>query len=642
MKINVGVFLIIMISILSLGSGCVRDNQPIEPDHLVEEPDQPIEPDQPFEGITGVTTKESFQYGNITRYYRMYIPTSYDHATPTPLVLVFHFGGGNSQIIETVTGMSEKAEEEGFIVVYPDGTGIYQDRLLTWNAGFCCGYALEHDIDDVGYIEALIDSLRKSYAIDPSCIYATGFCNGAGLTHRLGAELSHIFAAIAPVAGTSGGTHTEDTPVWQIPPPDNPVSVLIMHGQKDLFVPYEGGETKGKGTYSIFSVEDSVSFWVEHNSCQLIPERTEDNGVIKDVYSPGKGITEVIVYTLTEEGHAWPGGEKFPGGDEPITDISATDIIWEFFSTHSRISTLHSVRTEFIDPVVTDPEITPLHDLPDAHIRNLFHMVAIDTQVNRPGYCYLHLPGSGGLPEDYQYVCEYAASLGYHVVNLAYPNWPAIRVLNSQSKDPDESEYLRRERLYGGEYSFLIDVTPADSVQNRLIKVLQYMHDQYPEEGWDLFFTDEELQWERIVVGGHSQGAGHAAFLAKEHLLKGVVMWAGPGDFVQGLGTAPWVYYPNVTPEERMYAFTHTGDPVSRALFINQEIMGLHTFGALQNTDGLLSSEITSHMLTSTHLCDSGNCHNCIIADDYLEYAEDGITPSYLEVWRYIFIALLT
>jgi spore coat protein CotF len=69
--------------------------------------------------------------------------------------------------------------------------------------------------------------------------------------------------------------------------------------------------------------------------------------------------------------------------------------------------------------------------------------------------------------------------------------------------------------------------------------------------------------------------------------------------------------------------------------------MGLHTFGALQNTDGLLSSEITSHMLTSIHSCDSGNCHNCIIADDYLELAEDGITPYYLEVWKYIFTALI-
>ncbi len=65
---------------------------------------------------------------------------------------------------------------------------------------------------------------------------------------------------------------------------------------------------------------------------------------------------------------------------------------------------------------------------------------------------------------------------------------------------------------------------------------------------------DNQLRWDRIVVGGHSQGAGHAAFLAKEHNLAGIIIFAGPGDFVTGRGPAPWLYEENVTPSERMYA----------------------------------------------------------------------------------------
>jgi len=615
------VIIILLLAASSL-SGCVREEPAIE---LTK----------------GVTTTESLVCDGLTRTYRLYIPSSYDR-TPTPLVIVLHFGGGNSTIIETVTEMTEKAEEEGFIVVYPDGNGRLKDRFLTWNAGFCCGYALENNIDDVKFIYTLIEHFEKTLKIDASRIYVTGFCNGAALTYRVGAELSDVVAAIAPVAGSIGGKGTEGS-WWMIPVPENPVSVIVFHGVHDGYILYEGGVTKS-GAH-VISVAESVSFWVEHNKCNPCCEKevSESGNITQDTYSGGEEGTEVVLYTLLNGGHAWPGGKEFAGGDPPTQELSATDVIWEFFKEHPKTRKSlqeNSLRTEFIDPVVTDAAITPLDELPDAEKRNLSHLVALNTQVGHPGILYVHLPGSGGLPEDYQYITACAASCGYHVVNLAYPNWPAVRILIRGNKDPILPEDIRRERLYGEDWTDIIDVSRADCVENRLIRLLQYNHRNYPEEGWDTFLTsDNRLRWECIVIGGHSQGAGHAAFLAKEHNLAGAIMFSGPGDFVTGLGPAPWLYYENVTPPDKMYAFTHHSDPVAEGLFANQRILGLAAFGLPQNVDGLSIDGLTSHMLTSTLQTDSENYHSCIILDEYLQF-ENG-TPLYEFVWIYLFTHLM-
>lgn len=119
-----------------------------------------------------------------------------------PLVLVLHGGGGNADNAESMTGFTEKAASEGFIVVYPEGTGRFKGKLLTWNAGHCCGYAMDNQVHDVEFINALLDKLIVDYPVDPKRIYATGLSNGGMMTHRLGIELSNRFAAIAPVVAT--------------------------------------------------------------------------------------------------------------------------------------------------------------------------------------------------------------------------------------------------------------------------------------------------------------------------------------------------------------------------------------------------------------------------------------------------------
>jgi polyhydroxybutyrate depolymerase len=277
----------------------------------------------------------SLTHADRTRTYRVYIPTMFIVQRPqsVPLVIVLHGGGGNAKNAAHVTGFSQKANTEGFIVVYPNGTSwIGKSVFLTWNSGNCCGYALENNIDDVGFIRALIEKLEKELPIDPRRIYITGISNGAMMSYRVGCELSDKIAAIGPVAGA---LNIQDCK------PAHPVSVVIFHGMNDNHVFYYGGKSQkmADGRERIDTpVSYAVSFWVKHNQCSVTPRSEEKGRIIKDLYTGGSAGTEVLLYSIKGEGHAWPGGKKMRniGADEPVYVVPATDLIWEFFKNHPK------------------------------------------------------------------------------------------------------------------------------------------------------------------------------------------------------------------------------------------------------------------------------------------------------------------
>ncbi len=279
-----------------------------------------------------ISKKEEIIHDGRTRTYILHIPSSYNGVTPIPLVIALHGGGGNSKSMQAKTGFNKLADEEGFIVVYPDGTGRFKNRLLTWNAGYCCAYALENNIDDVGFIRALIEKLQQTLKIDSNMIFITGHSNGGMMSYRLGSELSDIVAAIAPVAGSIGGKATEDSEEWIIPEPSFPVSVLAIHGLLDEQVAYDGGHgEKASGTREDISVNDSIDFWVQHNNCNIIPDTQEVGNITIDTYKEGNLGTEVVLYTINNGGHYWPGSNN-----DPYQEISAAEIIWDFFKDHPK------------------------------------------------------------------------------------------------------------------------------------------------------------------------------------------------------------------------------------------------------------------------------------------------------------------
>ena len=265
------------------------------------------------------------------RSYRIHIPNSYTGNNAVPLMIALHGGGGRSKTMLSKTNINEKSDEQGFIAVYPNGIC----RLLplrTWNAGFCCGHALEKDIDDVGFIEKLIGKMQLQFNIDSSKIFVTGHSNGGMLAYRLGSELSDIIAAIAPVAGTIGGYATENSELWINSEPNFPVSVLAVHGRLDESVPYEGGRGNNTGgTRSYLSVNESISFWIDYNECNIDPITNSSGNITIDTYSNGNQGTEVVLCTIENGGHNWPGSPQ-----DPYQEVSATDLIWEFFKNHPK------------------------------------------------------------------------------------------------------------------------------------------------------------------------------------------------------------------------------------------------------------------------------------------------------------------
>ena len=276
----------------------------------------------------------SLDVGGRKRTYLLHLPKGHDGQSTLPLVVVFHGGGGNAPNAVRMTGMDAKADAETFLVAYPNGTGPVDGAFLTWNAWNCCGPALDDTADDVGFVRALVERLRRDHDVDPKRIFATGLSNGGMMTHRVGCELSDIFAAIAPVAGA---LNTEDCR------PKDPVSVVIFHGTADRHVRYDGGPPLETADRRHPRVDKPVSYavasWVKHNRCKPDPLHSRKGGVVHDVYADGADGAGVELYAIEGQGHAWPGGRKgrrYGNVDAPTTEISATDLMWDFFARHPK------------------------------------------------------------------------------------------------------------------------------------------------------------------------------------------------------------------------------------------------------------------------------------------------------------------
>jgi len=276
--------------------------------------------------------------GDMDRRYRIYIPAKHDAAKATPVIIVFHGGGGNPESMIRLTGMNAKADEAGFLVVYPFGSGLLENSMLTFNGGGCCGYAMQRKIDDVGFTRALLDDLATVANVDADRVFATGLSNGGIMAHHVASELSDRIAAIAAVGGPL---------MMEAPRNTRPVSVMHFHGTGDEFAPFKGGFGKGaggKGVTDFRSVEHTIQSWVKANGCKpdpqvaALPDKADDGmKSTRKTWSGGKDGSEVVLIEIEGGGHTWPGMKPIVALLGPSTmDISANDLMWEFFQKHAR------------------------------------------------------------------------------------------------------------------------------------------------------------------------------------------------------------------------------------------------------------------------------------------------------------------
>jgi polyhydroxybutyrate depolymerase len=277
---------------------------------------------------TGDNTR-TLNHDGLERSYIVHIPPGFDPTLPTPVVLVFHGGGGNAKNGVRMTGFNALADAEHFIVVYPNGSGRFKNTLLTWNGGDCCGYAVEKNVDDVGFVRALLSDLSAVVNVDQQRIYATGMSNGAIMSYRLACELSDLIAAIGPVAATQNLAECE---------PKRPVPVLHIHGDSDQHAPYAGGVgAKSLVGVPFASVDETIAFWVQNNRCELTPQVAQTGNIRHTVYNGCQQNATVELYTVLGGGHTWPGGRPGrPGADDPTMELDATQVIWKFFAAHPK------------------------------------------------------------------------------------------------------------------------------------------------------------------------------------------------------------------------------------------------------------------------------------------------------------------
>jgi polyhydroxybutyrate depolymerase len=297
----------------------------------------------PKDNIVGPRTYKNttdLRIGGKGRSYLVHIPSGYDHERRLPLVVVIHGAFDTAEGIEKRSGFSDLADREDFVVLYPNGKGIF-GYLQHWNAGHCCGKAADDDWDDVGFVAAAIEDVRARLKIDSSRIYMVGFSNGGMFTYRFAAEKGDLLAAAAPMAASIGGKPSNDAPEWRIPAPVRPLSMIILHGLADDHVPYEGAISSHRGgTRKYWSVEDSAKFWVMHNGCNPRAVSTHLNDGTVNLKSWGicRDDTEVALYLIKDWGHVWP-GKYFASDlaeDDPLRNFDAAEIIWDFLRSHQR------------------------------------------------------------------------------------------------------------------------------------------------------------------------------------------------------------------------------------------------------------------------------------------------------------------
>ncbi|HMQ25203.1 MAG TPA: PHB depolymerase family esterase [Acidimicrobiales bacterium] len=306
-------------------------------------------------------SEEELDGAGPTRTFRRFVPSAYEPTVPAPLVVDLHGLTMTNDLEAALTGFEELAEDEGFVVVTPQGLG----DIPFWNF-ISSGVAT----DDVAFLGDLVEQVGVDLCIDASRVYASGISNGGLMSSALACRRPDVFAAVAPVAGVAFLPGCEEGP---------PVGYQAVYGTADDVLPYDGGlggnlqgflaenpldesrastdEQQGQiSTIAFAPVDDTLARWAERNGCESEPVEERVSGEVVRWWWPDcdEGA-EVVLYIVEGGGHTWPGtplltdrataadpegeADTAAGGLASVAgrttdDISATALAWEFFQRH--------------------------------------------------------------------------------------------------------------------------------------------------------------------------------------------------------------------------------------------------------------------------------------------------------------------
>ena len=268
---------------------------------------------------SGKTINSSIQHGGISRDFTIYIPKVYSANKLVPLLINLHGYTSNAKEQMWYGDFRRIADTADIILVHPQGTK-YKDTTH-WNTG---GWTPGSTVDDLGFIDGLIDYMTSQYKIDPKRIYVTGMSNGGEMSYYLACRLSARIAAIASVSGSmTPETYRDCNPI-------RPVPVLHIHGTADQVVPYGGDPTATP-------IMKGLQYWVHHNGCDSIPiithmpdiNLTDSTTVDHYIY---RGAAPVEHFKIFGGDHTWPGSAFNVKGTN--YDINASLETWRFFNCY--------------------------------------------------------------------------------------------------------------------------------------------------------------------------------------------------------------------------------------------------------------------------------------------------------------------
>jgi len=396
------------------------------------------------------------------------------------------------------------------------------------------------------------------------------------------------FENLQDVVATSAGIGTEQPPFLQVPKAENSAIATSLPTNNEASLPLSPVNLDLK--------------WNSENLTYHLP-------TVNNTIQPPPSALALAVPTFTD----WQ------------TNWQAT------FNTASQAVSMKSFQ---LAPNIVDPNVTD----------TAAYFAVVDKSVAAVNKLFLFLPGTGAQALLYEDVAREAAHLGYHVLNLNYINTDAVASLCVTNSDPNSYENVRLEVLDGIDRTSLIDVNPANSIQNRLIKTLQYLDAQNPGQGWGQYLQGSSPLWQKMVVAGHSQGGAQAAIIGKQHQVDRVVMFAPGNDYSATINNlAPWISKAGATSAGRYYGFKNINDTATGTLQQTYQMwtqLGMDAFGSAINVD-IFGVNLTQSHTFITGLTSSNDAHNTLVTDNTTFFQADG-TPVYSDVWQYLLASDIT
>lgn len=275
-------------------------------------------------GFSQQSLSKTLMHDGIERAYTLYVPANYTADEAAPLVFNLHGYGSNAFEQGIYGNFNSIADTAGFLLIIPDGT-LDLSGTTHWNVG---GWTIGSTVDDVGFVEAMIDATAMEYNLDAKRVYSTGMSNGGFMSFLLACQLSDKIAAVASVTGSM----TPQT--YNACNPQHPTPIMQIHGIQDGVVPYNGDPLWTQ------SIQNVVDYWVDYNNCTTepltfeVPDVNMEDGstAVRILHEGGDAGATVEHYRIDGGDHTWPGTALVFDGTN--LDFNASEVIWQFFAKY--------------------------------------------------------------------------------------------------------------------------------------------------------------------------------------------------------------------------------------------------------------------------------------------------------------------